>query len=170
MSLAGNLCVKYKTEIYPKIRNFRGSTALCKFLERLGTSGLERVSECEGIDNFDWDNLIILDACRKDIYEEVFGSSGSRLSVGSNTQEFIQNSFSEGDWSDTVYITGNPFFKQSFFREETGRDVSSVFHEVFHTYETDWDKEYGTVLPEAVVKDALTAEKLFPDKRKIIHF
>ncbi|MFB6199915.1 MAG: hypothetical protein ABEJ83_03485 [Candidatus Nanohaloarchaea archaeon] len=138
----------------------------------MSISGIDKVEHEEGrrIDDLDWDNLIILDACRYDTYTHVFGETATRITLGSNTREFIQKTFSEGDWSDVVYVTGNPFFKQSFFREETGREVSQVFHEVFHTYETDWNKQYKTVLPESIVRDALTAEKLFPEKKKIIHF
>jgi hypothetical protein len=47
---------------------------------------------------------------------------------------------------------------------------SGIFHEKFNTVKTDWDKEKGTVMPEPVVRDAKTAENLFPDKKKIIHF
>lgn len=47
---------------------------------------------------------------------------------------------------------------------------TDIFHTKFDTIEEKWDKEKGTVLPESVVEDALTAEKLFPEKRKIIHF
>lgn len=124
----------------------------------------------DDIFSYDWDNLIIIDGCRKDTFEEVEGKTDSRISKASNSEGFIRNNFSEGDYSDYVYITGNPFFDENQFKEITGREIDDVFHEVFHTYRTDWDDEKETVLPESIVRDAETAEKLFPDKKKIIHF
>ena len=131
----------------------------------------EKISEePDDIFSFDWDNLIILDACRHDLYEEVNGETDYRITKESMSKGFIRENFSEGDYSDVVYITANPFFNEKKFKKLTGRDVDDVFHEVFHTYRTDWSEEENTVLPESVVRDAKTSEKLFPEKKKIIHF
>ena len=124
----------------------------------------------DDIFSFDWKNLIILDACRHDTYESVNGTTESRISKSSMSKGFIKQNFSSGDYKDVVYITANPFFNEEKFKNLTGRDVNEVFHEVFHTYKTDWSDEDNTVLPESVMRDAETAEKLFPDKKKIIHF
>mgnify|MGYP002761863009 CR=1 FL=1 len=92
------------------------------------------------------------------------------MSLASCSRGFIEKEFSEGDFSDTVYITTNPHFSEKKFKEITGREIEDVFHEVFHTYKTDWDDEKGTVMPEPVIRDTNTAEKLYPDKKKVIHF
>lgn len=135
----------------------------------LGTKKVD--SDGEHIYNREWDNLIILDACRRDVFGEVVSSDvKKRVSLGSSTPDYIKRSFSEGDYGDTVYISANPHFHRSKFVELTGRRPEEVFHEVFHTYRTDWSEDKKTILPESVVRDALTTEKLFPDKRKIIHF
>lgn len=126
--------------------------------------------EPDSIFSYDWDNLVILDACRQDTFEEVTGMSGSRITKSSMSRGFVKENFSKGDYSDIVYITANPFFAEENFEKLTGRKPEDVFHEVFHTYETDWDEEEHTVMPESVYRDAETAEKLFPDKKKIIHF
>lgn len=118
----------------------------------------------------DWDNLIILDACRYDLYKEVVGEGESRYSAGGGTVEFFEKNFSEGDYSDTVYISANPNMTDRIFQEHTGRKADNIFHTVYKTYETDWDEEQKTVMPQPVVRDAKNAEKLFPDKNKIIHF
>ncbi|MFB6215433.1 MAG: hypothetical protein ABEJ72_00460, partial [Candidatus Aenigmatarchaeota archaeon] len=83
---------------------------------------------------------------------------------------YIERNFSDRGCGDIVYITGNPHFQTEIFEEMTGREPSEVFHEVFNTYDTDWDEEKGVVMPDAIVRDAETAEKLFPGKRKIVHF
>lgn len=124
----------------------------------------------EDIFDYEWDNLVILDACRHDTYESVNGETDSRIARSSMSKGFIKENFSSGDYSDVVYITANPFFSEKKFKSLTGRELDEVFHEVFHTYETDWSDEENTVLPESVVRDAETAEKLFPGKKKIIHF
>ncbi|MBC5792918.1 MAG: hypothetical protein H8Z69_02645 [Nanohaloarchaea archaeon] len=111
-----------------------------------------------------------MDACRHDLFEEVVGESDYRYSLGSNSSEFVEKNFSEGDWSDTVYVTANPHFHKTHFESLTGKKAEEVFHEVFHTYETDWNKDERTIMPEDVARDAETAANLFPDKKLIIHF
>lgn len=126
-------------------------------------------SECQGIDSFEWENLIILDACRHDYYEEVTGKEvDSRLTIGGCSPHFIEKNFSEGDWSDVIYISANPFTSENNLEELTGRD--DIFHTVWEVYRTDWDDELGVVHPDSVVEKVKTAQQLYPDKRKIIHF
>jgi hypothetical protein len=127
-------------------------------------------SEREGILKEEWDNLIILDACRHDLFEEVVREAEFRFSLGSTSSEFVEKNFSDGDWSDVVYVTANPHFHESHFEDLTGKKADEVFHEVFHTYETDWDGSERTIPPEAVARDAETAANLFPDKKLIVHF
>lgn len=132
--------------------------------------GLEKIDEDpHSVFDREWDNLIILDGCRHDLYEEVRGDTDYRFSLGSSSPDFIENNFSEGNFSDVVYVTGNPFFSEKKFSNFTGRNPDQVFHEVFHTYDTDWNQEKGTVLPGPLLRDAKTARKLFPDKRIVVH-
>lgn len=163
----------YKQKIFPKISHVRGSYRLGVLLAKIAEKGLDQVqdSEAEGIfDTEDWDNLIILDACRHDLYEEVRGDADYRYTLGSSSSDYMARNFSKGEYSDIVYISANPHIHNSQFENLTGRKPEEVFHEVFHTYQTDWDEEEGTVMPQSVVRDALTAERLFPGKKKIIHF
>lgn len=141
---------------------------LWQFLSRLH---LEKInSEPDEILDYNWQNLVILDALRYDFFQDLYGSFGKRVTKASASEEFIEKNFSDGDYTDTVYITANPHFEEEIFRKLTGRDISDVFHEVFQTWRTDWNDERGTVMPEDVIRDAKTAEQLFPGKKKIIHF
>lgn len=162
----------YKERIYPKISGYRGSYRVKKILEKLATRNIPKIqSEPENLFEKDWDNLFILDACRHDLYEEVEGEADYRITKAGNSYGYIRENFSEGDYSDVVYVTGNPFFNESQFSDLTGgRKPDEVFHEVFHTYMSDWDSEEGTVLPEPLMRDARTARNLFPDKRIVVHF
>lgn len=61
----------------------------------------------------DWDNLIILDACRYDVFRnhvDLPGKTKQKVSKGSATSEFIVENFKNRDLSDTIVITGNSWY------------------------------------------------------------
>lgn len=161
---------KYYSKIYRNYNHLRGTWRTKKILRDTLASKLPKVSETQSMFEKEWDNLLILDACRHDLYEEVKGETRSNNTIASRTQQFVRKTFSEGDFSDVVYVTSNPHFHEEKFNELTGRNVDEVFHEVFHTYQTDWDEEENTVMPEAMIRDAKTAKKLFPDRKLVVHF
>ena len=170
--LGVKLYLMYKNRIFPKISNFKGSNKVTDLLARTVDVDLETIRE-EETDNFleeEWDNLIVLDACRYDFYREITGCENSKISVGSHSRQFIENTFTGESLKDTVYVSANPHTSKNVFANLTGQKPKSVFYEIYQTHETDWDEEKGTVMPEKVVRDAVSAEKIFPNKRKIIHF
>lgn len=160
----------YCDKLYRKYHNRRGIWRGRQILRNILSFKLPQAQHKESIFEEEWDNLIILDACRYDVYQEIKADVDSRTSLGSKTSEFVKKTFSEGELSNIVYITGNPHFNRETFLELTGREVEETFHDVFHTYQTDWDNEENTVLPEKIVRDMETARKLFPDKKIIGHF
>lgn len=124
----------------------------------------------DGVDVFeeDWDNLLILDACRYDMFREhnsLPGDLQKRLSRGSSTTEFLSGNVDGRDLTDTVYVTANPQFHRHRDR------FDATFHAVWNIWQGDnWDDELGTVLPEATTKCALEAAEEFPNKRLAIHY
>lgn len=163
----------YKYKIWPKIDHIRGTTRLKSILEKIAKRKIPKINEeeIESIREKKWDNLIILDAARYDTYRKTINKNAeSRITAESNSRGFIRENFSGGDWSDTVVITANPFYNEEEFKKLTGEKPEKKFETVFQVWSTDWDEESGSVLPGDMVKTAITAEKLFPDKRKIIHF
>lgn len=107
----------YKYNVYPRIESFRGSYRILKLLENLAQIKLDKVdSKPESIFKKNWDNLLILDACRYDFYKDIRPSSDFRISLGSNSREFIERTFSEGEYDNIVYVTGNPHFTQIYSR------------------------------------------------------
>jgi hypothetical protein len=164
----------YSRYLYSRLKDYRGFTRIKLILDKLSRRGIEKVdqSECQGIFEEEWDNLIILDACRHDVYEEVNDKTEYRYSLGGTSGDYIKENFSEDKYNDIVYITANVHFHNSQFKKytTTSREAKDVFHTVFHTYQNKWDDEISTVKPKAVYEDAMTARKLFPDKKKIIHF
>ncbi|WP_089789516.1 hypothetical protein [Natronobacterium haloterrestre] len=111
-----------------------------------------------------WDNLIILDACRYDMFAEQSSLSGKlskRTSKASNTPEFLQYNFKDQDFSDTVYVTANP---------QVNVHLENEFFEVINVWEDHWDDELHTVMPEIMAEETIKAYESYPNKRLISHF
>ncbi|WP_276299021.1 hypothetical protein [Halorussus lipolyticus] len=123
-----------------------------------------------GVDIFeeDWDNLVVLDACRYDMFAErdsLPGRAEKRRSRGSNTVEFLRGNFAGRDLTDTVYVTANP----QLYRHRDWLDPT--LHAVRNIWQgDDWDDELGTVTPETTTERALEVADEFPDKRLVVHY
>ena len=114
----------------------------------------------------DWDTLVVLDACREDLFTERasvtdYDDYRTVTSRGSTTREWVRQNFAGGDFGDTVYVTSNPY---------VSREAGDAFHELIECWMTDFDDERKTVPPEAVVDAAKRAHEEYPDKRVIVHF
>jgi len=60
----------------------------------------------------EWDNLLILDACRYDMFEKQWNFGGELRRVRSPASwswGFLKESFAGRELHDTVYITANPY-------------------------------------------------------------
>lgn len=124
----------------------------------------------DGISVFDedWDTLVVLDACRYDMFEEVVDIEGelfARTSKGSATIEWLSANFDGYDLRDTVYVTANPQLEQN--RENW--EIS--LHETINVWlDEGWDDESGTVLAETMTQAAIEAHERFPHKRIVVHY
>lgn len=136
------------------------------YFTRLKTNQFNR----KGVDIFDedWDNLLLLDACRYDIFEEMHSFQGRlecRTSQASETVGFLKSNFDGRDLRDTVYVTANP----QLYRHRDS--IESNLHKVIHVWGKDgWDGELGTVRPETTTKYAIQAAQHYDDKRIIVHY
>lgn len=136
------------------------------YYRRLGL----RQDNTNGIEIFDedWDNLLILDACRYDIFKrrsQLPGQLEHRQSKGSATTEFLAANLNGRNLRDTVYVTANPMFHQN--RER----IRAKFHDTIQVWEEEgWDDKYGTVLPETVTEYAKDAAHDYPNKRLMVHY
>jgi hypothetical protein len=111
----------------------------------------------------DWDNLLVLDACRYDTFAELNalpGSLGRRFSVASATLEWLEKAVGDWKFHDTVYVTANPRVNR----------YEGQFHEVVPVWKTDWDEELKVVPPETLVDRTIEAFQRHPDKRIVAHF
>ncbi len=129
-----------------------------------------RAYNTAGVDVFaeDWDTLVLLDACRYDMFSgqsELAGRLESRRSRGSSTQEFLRGNVQDRTLHDTVYVTANP---QLYWHRDW---LNASFHAVEHVWMEDgWDERYGTVLPETTTARALEAAETYPNKRYLVHY
>jgi len=125
------------------------------------TDGLDIVEE-------DWDMLLLLDACRYDLFEEHYDLPGRlerRQSKGSHTTEFLRANFDGRTLHDTVYVTASPQLHR--WRNQ----IDAEFHDVVNVWrEEGWSDEYGTVRPETMDDHIRDAAERYPNKRIIGHF
>lgn len=142
------------------IRSHAGDTAhtlIQHYYRLLGPSGCDLLSE-------DWDNLVILDACRYDVFERlntIPGELSSRRSKGSATVEFLERNFSDGPYNDIVYVTGHP---------NVTLTLADPFHKLINVWKNEWDHDLRTVPPAPVTRAAAKAYEDHPDKRLIVHY
>jgi len=116
----------------------------------------------------DWDTLVVLDACRYDMFAKqntIQGRLEQRISRASHTSEFLRGNFRGRTLLDTVYTTASPQFEQR--RDE----LDAEFHATNNVWNTDrWDTEEGTVRPKAMTDAGIEAHETFPKKRHIVHY
>lgn len=126
----------------------------------------------EGVDIVDekWDNLIVLDACRYDIFRDYNtfenGDFSKRRSKGAHSKEWLKRNF-KGYYEDIAYVSGNVFVSPN---DRGGFDSSEHFGKVYPVYLDDEAQENGVTHPKYIVEKALQAKEEHPEKRKIIHF
>lgn len=122
----------------------------------------------------DWDNLILLDACRFDAFQDVASDLPGDLkmvkSKASATDEFLRANFLDRELYDTVYVTANP----QLYRIENGiyqvEPINVSFHKQIDVWQDHWHDEHRTVMPDVVTEAAIDAARQYPDKRLIVHY
>lgn len=112
----------------------------------------------------DWDNLVILDACRYDTFARIAslpGTTERAVSPGAESWEFLEESFVGRELHDTVYVTANP---------HAHKIPDGTFHRHVNLLDDAWDDDLRTVTPDSVVGAALELHEQCPNKRLVIHF
>lgn len=118
----------------------------------------------------EWEVLLILDACRYDVFDALYGDDprfhvDSMNSAGSASPEWMFNNFGgtyAAQMAETAYVTGNPYSANCLAHDR--------FHHVEEVWRDHWDDEAGTVLPGVLSDEAIRVwEDRDPD-RLIVHY
>jgi hypothetical protein len=117
----------------------------------------------KGVDIFsqDWDNLIILDACRFDIFKkycDINGKMEAKVSRGATSHEFIRGNFAGKKAHDTVYISGNSWFARLHDQ------IDTEVHDFSHFSCKSQNRA------EKLTKKAEEWNYKYPNKRLIVHY
>lgn len=125
----------------------------------------------------EWDYLIVLDACRCDIFEKIYRyffpeSTSFRciLSTASSTMEFIRKNISESPkvlrkLKNVVFVNANPVIDHVL-----GSHTHKIFYRYIPVWRKYWNEDLGTVEPKHIYRVALKAFLKHPNKKMIVWF
>lgn len=143
-------------------------------LYELHLGGLRRIGQLynygDSIYDREWDVLIVLDACRSNLFAEVadkyefISNPESVISNASSSEEWMRKNFSARPTkaSETIYVTGNPFSGQCLDAED--------FHLLDEVWRYSWSSEASTILPEPVTDRAIHHRRQNPNRKMAIHY
>jgi hypothetical protein len=143
-------------------------------LASLVAYSLQSTTDPDPVLDADWDVLVVLDACRADLFAEVAADAdhdflpadpGSRTSPASSSVEWLETVFggaSDGALADLAYVTGNPY------------SASKIDHDRFHSVEEvwryAWDDDLGTIPPRPVTDAAVRTGREAVADRMVVHY
>lgn len=129
------------------------AVAKLPYLNRIGTN----------VYHEDWDVLLILDACRLDLYRETIREDvGDIWSVGSSSEEWMRNTFANRDTGGTAYVTGNIFSRDYLNPDD--------FYELEQVWEYGWDDDIGSIPPRPITNEAIRIWRKLDPERMIVHY
>ncbi|KAA9409949.1 hypothetical protein EGO51_09080 [Haloarcula hispanica] len=121
----------------------------------------------DNIYDYDWDLLIVVDACRLDLMQEVatdydyIPEVNTVWSVDSTTALWMQRTFKKRDTSDTTYICSNPF-SADYLAKDDFNDLREVWKKAWNTP--------GTVPPRAITDATIDSMRNKESSRTIAHY
>jgi hypothetical protein len=127
--------------------------------------------EADPVFDADWDLLVVLDACRADLWAEVVGPDDglpvgtTRTSPAGTSTEWLDAVFgarSAAELAGVGYVTANPYSA-----DHVDGDALGYLREVWRDA---WDDDRGTVLPRAVTDAAVRAGRETDLDRLVVHY
>ena len=148
-----------------------GLDAVREFVSRTYHS-LGSASDAEDVLGADWDLLVVLDACRADVFADVVGdgdyafdAGGTATSPASSSTEWLASVFgaaSDDELADISYVTGNPYSSRTI---DAGR--LGACEEVWRDA---WDDTRGTIPPRPLTDAAVRAGREHDTDRLVVHY
>lgn len=131
------------------------------------------INKTQVVNVFDreWDILIILDACRIDLIQEVsdeyefFNDIDQIVSVGSQSEEWMKNTFIPAKseiLSDTSVVTGNPY-------SQTALDANQL-KTLDEVWKYAWDEKIGSIRARPITDRAITQWREKKQDRLVVHY
>ncbi|MDL0138354.1 hypothetical protein PNP85_02370 [Halobacterium salinarum] len=150
---------------------YAGFDAVREFASRT-YYGLRSRSTPDPILDAEWDMLVVLDACRADVFADVggggeydFDSGGTATSPASTSTEWLTavlGSASDDALADVSYVTGNPYSSRTIDTSRLGGYEA--------VWEYGWDDAQGTIPPGPVTDAAIRAGRTHDTDRLIVHY
>lgn len=161
------------TQSRERVRD-RGMEGVRDSLRPVYNKGLSQYSRVKDsgtpIYDREWDLLVILDACRLDLMQEVAGSYplveniDVFRSLDSTTKFWMKKNFVRryaDEMRETTYVCGNPFSDSMLSADS--------FHELNEVWRRAWE-EPGTVPPRAITDETIRAMRSSGSDRVIAHY
>lgn len=118
-----------------------------------------------------WDILVVLDACRYDIFKQNYkdyfdkGYLKKAVSPATGTAEWLRKTFGEDYLNNIIYISANPQFRQKMSNPD-----KKHFFKVIDVWKFGWVENLGTVPPLEVNKAFHKTYLRYPNKKFILHY
>jgi len=163
----------WAVETASRFRNHSLRFAAKRSGQELLTGALRRIPGPGGdsIWEREWDVLLVLDACRWDVFSEHYGGADwletvdSTTSVGSASPEWMDKTFAaeyEDEMASTAYVTGNPYSE-----DHVPENHLALLDEVWRYV---WDEDLGTIPPEPLTNQAVKHWRTGDYDRMIVHY
>jgi hypothetical protein len=117
----------------------------------------------------DWDVLVVLDACRADLFRSVapefdlFEDVSTVWSVGSSSSEWLENTFNGSqEAAQTVMVTGNTWTNRYLAADE--------FAALDEVWKYAWDEDLDTVPASAITDRAIAHARERDPDRLVVHY
>jgi hypothetical protein len=163
------------SDIYEGIKNPHKIKRELNFYINKANNAIYHIKAKRSVDimSEDWDNLIILDACRSDVFSEVisgfYGVSGGmdyRITKASRSKEFYEKNFDNNEFYDTILVTANPnieHISDSFFKTVKTYGLNDRYNE-------SSAKKYMGFWPDIVSEESIRQHNKHHNKKLMIHF
>lgn len=135
-------------------------------------------TDADPILSADWDLLVVLDACRADLFSEVLSETErayegiqvgkTRVSPGSSSEEWLQNVFVDvadsNGLANIAYVSGNPYTARVLDADRFGTVVD--------VWRDAWDDDLGTIPPRPITDRAIELGREDEDRfdRMVVHY
>lgn len=162
---------KHAFSNYGMITGSRLTTA--KIVERVSARLGSRINYGFRPLEYDWDVMIILDACRADLFEEFapqhpvferFESVSAKYSCASTSREWFEKGFgsaTSSEVADVHYVSENPYLSRLDLER---------FHDVDRLWELRANTDSGTLDPSVVTAQALRSYNKTGADRFVVHY